>query len=388
MPALQLRQHYISGGSSSYSATDNTSFYLYVANPGSEINAFVVIPRGWLHGKKIRYTRTTNGNSGSLHKWIYCEVVDGAYDRTSAAHWPVGLPRAVLGAGRLVLIEAVYGTPNTATITSPVLDLSAGGQDVTLFWRIHGQYFRWWSVTVSAIEILDGATDEVVASLDIDGYTAEDATAGQNYGVMGLLDLGMTTAVAGSLAQPYQLFWDHVRSPVEQGYFLYDHRATILAQPYGLRLGRDLVAPWANAPVRVAGLAQPWRDAGELARGLVQPWQDAAPLAAGLAQEWDILAPLAAGLVQPWAIAADAALVGSLAQGWDLRDVVPLSTDLAQPWTIGTDPALLRYTLTVTVDGHAVQVDSMTLEADLDQDALHATISLGDLADYQRCRDL
>jgi hypothetical protein len=42
----------------------------------------------------------------------------------------------------------------------------------------------------------------------------------------------------------------------------------------------------------------------------------------------------------------------------------------------------------VTVDGHAVQVDSMTLEADLDQDALHATISLGDLADYQRCRDL
>ncbi|MCK9311143.1 MAG: hypothetical protein M0P26_02570, partial [Bacteroidales bacterium] len=209
------------------------------------------------------------------------------------------------------------------------------------------------------------------------------------YGYAAIEAEAANIALSGPLEQGYGLFAEHLAPALVQPWVLTDAAGQgVLAQPWGLRLSRDLVEPWAGAPVRAAGLAQPWRAAGELARGLVQPWQDAAPLAADLAQGWDILGDLAAGLVQPWAIAADAALVGSLAQGWDLRDVVGLSVDLAQPWAIGTDPALLRYTLTVTIDGHAVQADSLTLEADLDQDAIHCTLALGTLADYQRCRDL
>lgn len=189
--------------------------------------------------------------------------------------------------------------------------------------------------------------------------------------IMGDYTRPPTTPVWAEMDQPYRIYAETLRSPT--------------AQSWGLRLGRDLVEPWANAPVRVAGLAQPWRDAGELARALVQPWQDAAPLAAGLAQEWDILAPLAAGLVQPWAIAADAALVGSLAQGWDLRDVVPLSTDLAQPWTIGTDSALLRYTVAVTVGGVAIGVSSVNIEADRAQDVLSCELHPETEGDWLRC---
>lgn len=193
--------------------------------------------------------------------------------------------------------------------------------------------------------------------------------------------------VAGAIEQGYGLFGEHVCVQVPANYYLTDAVGQgVLAQPWGLRMSRDLVEPWANAPVRVAGLAQPWRDAGELARGLVQPWQDAAPLSAGLAQEWDILGALAAQLVQPWAIAADAALVGSLAQGWDLRDVVPLSVPVVQPWSIGEDGSLLRYAVSVSVDGVAIGISHLNIEADRAQDVLSCEIHPETEGDWLRCR--
>ncbi|MDY0013892.1 MAG: hypothetical protein RBS40_13485 [Rhodocyclaceae bacterium] len=384
MPELQLRQHYISGGSSSYSSADNTNFYIQAANLGSEIDAFLVLPASYLHGKKVRYTRTLGGSSGSKQKWIWCEVMDGAYDRASATHWPSGAPRANLGNGRLALIEETYAYVNTSTITSAALDLSgASGAEVTLFWRIYGQYTaRTWSISVTSVEILDAA-DNVVATLDIDGYTAEGTTSGQNYGTMGVLTLA--TPVIWMLSQPLGLYEDRLKSTLEEFWRLYEITCTgPVTQPWGLRMGADLVQPWADALVRRAGLVQPWDSAGMLVAPLAQRWQDLAAIRGELDQPWQISGPVAGALAQPWAILG-AAAQGLLAQPWDLPGRDTLAAALTQPWSIGADASLLRYTVEVLAAGQPVRVSHLNIEGDLGQDVLSCEVHPETEGEYLLC---
>lgn len=308
----------------------------------------------------------------------------------SPAPWSGAISATSLFSVGTMAVIAFVGNGSSATLAINGTVKDTGGTQSA------AANFNQIGIRSSTSEPLNGRIAEVViADIATDRQLLEGYLA-HKWGLAGALPelhpyksaapVGGLSAIAGSLDQQWNLQGESVAALLAQPWNLLGLISGAAHQPWGLRLGRDLVEPWANAPVRVAGLAQPWRDAGELARGLVQPWQDAAPLASGLAQEWDILAPLALGLVQPWAVAADAALVGQLVQGWDLRDVVPLSVDLAQPWSIGEDGSLLRYAVVVTVDGVAIGVSHVSIEADRAQDVLSCEIHPETEGDWLRCR--
>lgn len=161
----------------------------------------------------------------------------------------------------------------------------------------------------------------------------------------------------------------------------------LLAQPWGLKLAVALRAAWSDPAVRRGALLQPWQDAGQLAGMLVQPWREAVGIAADLDQPWTTMASAAGLFAQQWALAGDA-VAGALVQSWRLPDRDLVGLQLAEPWSLGADPALLRYTVAVTVGGVAIgPPESLTIDADLDQDAIACSFALADLADFQRCAD-
>ena len=197
--------------------------------------------------------------------------------------------------------------------------------------------------------------------------------------------LAEPAAVLGVLQQPLGLYDEHRAAAVDQAWAITSALAQLAhVQPWGLRMGMDLVQPWADAPVRRAELIQPWDSAGVLVAPLAQRWQDLAAIRAELDQPWQIFAPVAGALAQPWAILGDVAQ-GLLAQGWDLRDLTTLTHTLAQPWAIGADTSLLRYTVEVLADGQPVRVSHVNIEGDLDQDVLSCEIHPETEAEYLRC---
>lgn len=157
-----------------------------------------------------------------------------------------------------------------------------------------------------------------------------------------------------------------------------------LTQPYGLRMGLDLVQPWADALVRRAGLAQPWESAGVLVAPMVARWQAMAEVRAELDQPWQVFGPVIIDLAQPWAILG-AAAQGLLAQPWNLPGRDTLATTLTQPWSIGADASLLRYSVEVLAAGQPVRVSHVNIEGDLGQDVLSCEIHPETEGEYLLC---
>jgi len=158
-----------------------------------------------------------------------------------------------------------------------------------------------------------------------------------------------------------------------------------LDQPWGIKIGVDLHQPWGDAPLLRAAIHQPWGDAPVLRAELSQRWESTLTMRSVLDQRWHVFGVLRAELEQRWAITADL-VRGVLEQGWDLRDRDLLRAELLQRWAIEADGSVLRYQVAVTVNGAAVGISHLNIEAGLDQDVLSCELHLGSEADHLRCR--
>jgi hypothetical protein len=171
------------------------------------------------------------------------------------------------------------------------------------------------------------------------------------------------------------------------GYSPLDVPVPILAalqQLWGIKLGTDLLHPWADAAVLRQQVLQPWASAPVVLSELVQRWESAFSLRALVVQSWSIHSPIRSELSQPWAITSDI-VRADLLQPWDLRASDVLYAELVQRWAIEADGELLRYSVSVLVNGVAIGVEYINVEAGRDQDVLIGDISVGSEADYLRC---
>jgi hypothetical protein len=386
MGRLQFREHYITGGTTAYSATDNSNFYIRGYDDGIEISAFHVFPRAWLNGKKVRYSRTIGGYTGAAQKYAWVEIMDGAYDRASSVHFPAGADRINLGNGRLVLVENTYADSTTSTITTGVLDLSGGSQEsVSLCWRVRQSYIgRNTYFTVTACDILD-SSNNVIMSLDIDAYTAEGTTSGQNYGYMGTFP-AITAPVKVGLLQPAGLFTDHLVTPLDEVYWVYQAVQHEFVGLYGLSMSSTLQQPYRDAAQLESELYQPLSFGASIARPLRQDWGAALAWQATLAQPWSSSSALNAPLVQGWGISGGA-VVQSLLSSWDLNALQPIMATNAQTWGMLGETTLIESgpAYTTTVSGVSFDPISISIEASLDQYSLSATLGIADLATYLAC---
>lgn len=157
-----------------------------------------------------------------------------------------------------------------------------------------------------------------------------------------------------------------------------------LVQPWGVKMGVDLIESWSDAPVIRSGLSQYWGD-GTLLRGeLIQRWRDAVPLRLECAQPYFLMADILADLSQPWAITAGVA-AGSVEQPWSIRDVELLTLAVQQPWAIASDGSVLRYTVSIMADGQPVRVSHVSIEGGRDQDVLTCELHPETEAEYLLC---
>lgn len=220
------------------------------------------------------------------------------------------------------------------------------------------------------------------------------------------------------LAQTWSVFGELAAMSLEQTWaVLGELSAMSLAQAWSLRMGADLIQPWADAPVIKGNLLQPYGNAGVLTAALLQRWRDTVPLTATLNQHYALTAPLINVLRQPYALTADPVKV-LLSQGWNIADISQVVATLSQPYalaadgaivpgpvdstgdwlpgTIGpdglpiTDPppaagAVWRYGLDVLANGMPVRVSHCNIEGDLSQDVLTCEIHPETEAEYLRC---
>lgn len=161
---------------------------------------------------------------------------------------------------------------------------------------------------------------------------------------------------------------------------------SVLDQLWSIKTGATLDQPWGDSPITRAALYQPWGDAAVIRSILKQPWQDALAARATLVQPWAISVSARAMLDQPWAITAEG-VRALLDQPWRIADVEPVRAVLDQPWSIAADDAVLRYVVTVTVGGKLMHPSSITIEGDLDEDALSCELQVESEAEYLHCRD-
>ena len=148
---------------------------------------FVSLPRAWLDGKKIALTWETSSNYANYP--FYAKVYDGAYDRSSNTDFPDGANFLIKGAGLLHTIEDLTGTNASHTVTTVVLDLSAGTEDyVTIIIYLHdGWDGNWGWYQISNLQILD-ASNNVLWSYDSAGDVVMEVTG--TYGDYGLYGNG------------------------------------------------------------------------------------------------------------------------------------------------------------------------------------------------------
>lgn len=169
--------------------------------------------------------------------------------------------------------------------------------------------------------------------------------------------------------------------------------ASELHQPWGIKTGADLIQPWSNAPQVRAALYQPWGNAPAIRAELLQRWASSFTQRACLEQNWHIFGVVLAELEQRWAITSSL-VRGELLQGWDLRELDLLRAELVQRWAIeadGTDVAgagsggVMRYGVSVRVDGVAVGISKLNIEGGTDGDVLTCDLDIGTENDYLRC---
>jgi hypothetical protein len=166
-----------------------------------------------------------------------------------------------------------------------------------------------------------------------------------------------------------------------------------LVQPWGIKTGADLVQPWGNAPQVRAALYQPWGNAPSIRAELLQRWASSFTQRACLEQNWHIFGVVSAELEQRWAITSDL-VRAELLQSWDLRKRDLLRAELVQRWAIEADSldvagdgsdGVMRYGMSVRVDGVEIGVSQLNIEAGTDQDVLSCEISVGTEDDYLLC---
>jgi hypothetical protein len=384
---LYMRQHHLSGsGWTTYSSTDNTSFSINsLYSAADEISAWISLPRDWLHGKKVRYTRSITGYSGSAQTWVIGEIMDGEYDPSSSVHFPAGAERINLGNGRLVLIETSYADGSNTTKTTGVLDLSGGSQDkVSLCWRIRGyDDGKTFYLTVTSVQVLD-ASDTVLFSVDIDDYTAIGATSGQNYGTMGTFP-SITQPISRVLLQPAGMFTDHLVTQLDElyGVFLAVQREAMAL--YGLSLMATILQPWRDASRPSAELYQPLSWGSGINRSLRQEWEKALSMVGTLTHPWSLYGVVEAAALQQWPLVSGGVLATNI-QGWDLSSFQPVQVVSTQVWgMLGEAGTVETANMTMTVNGFPLDPVSISIETSIDQYTLSASVGLATLPEYLAC---
>ena len=144
--------------------------------------------RAYLHGKRVR-VRWKFLMSHETYGTVILEVTDGHYDRESMTDFRIGFDFTRKGSGQLKLIAWHNTTTAWETVTSDVLDLSAGTEDeccllvhITDSWDAHGCL-----VELDFVEILDADYKkvrvepfdddvhmDVTGTLNDYGYISED----------------------------------------------------------------------------------------------------------------------------------------------------------------------------------------------------------------------
>jgi len=170
---FQLREHKSSGAylpdfrflkpSASVLRIDS---YLGTFIPRGNGYLFKNFSRAWLHGKKVsvRWSMWAEFKESNNLRF---EVLDGAYDRSSMTDFPDGATRPYKGSGLLALISWTTGPFDWTTVTSGVLDLSAGVlDDCCLFvWLNDYASYRKFYVDIDYVQVLS-AGDIVLRSED------------------------------------------------------------------------------------------------------------------------------------------------------------------------------------------------------------------------------
>lgn len=382
MALLQLRQHTVSYNSSSYAVVADTSLSISASQLGAEISVFAVFPRSWLHGKKVRFTRSVSGYSGSAYKQIVTEVVDGAYDRSSSVHFPSGARRISQGAGRLALIEAAYPDGSSKTVTSAVLDLSAGTTSfATLFWIIYSADWGYsWGVNVTSCEILD-ADDNVVSTMDIDAYAAGSTATGENYGLLGTIPAELQQ-VSSALVGIYGLYSDHLEVALKGSYHLLSAVSPVaLVGIYSLVMEQAIVGRYGNATVVQAGLIGRYSDANHLMTALVGRYGDMVPVLAALEGRYHLMHDVVAGLVGQYAICGAKVLAGLVCR-YDLKDRNEIMAALEGYYSLLPSATIQQISCPVRIGGVAVRWSSVSWSLSEDSYLIEATIILRDGGEF------
>lgn len=159
-----------------------------------------------------------------------------------------------------------------------------------------------------------------------------------------------------------------------------------LAQPWPMPMASALSQPYVDGSTMTASCYQPLLGGYAAVAGLVHLYDDAASLRASVAQSWDLLGVVSGELAQPWPLLGSSPLA-TLSQEWSLLGRDMIAADLRQPYTLVADAALIdQSALTATVDGVALDPVGITIESQLDQYVISATIELADHAGYLSCK--
>lgn len=143
--------------------------------------AFFSFPKTQLQDNKIRVTWAKTGGHGGDDNHI--NVLDGKYDRTSSTDFPDTnhsdyVYYATKGNGSLWSVSNDGGQTQTVSTTS-VLDFPAGLDDATLVvWFHDGSTDNTGTLFIYNVQILDGTTDEVLASMQRGLTPVMENTAG------------------------------------------------------------------------------------------------------------------------------------------------------------------------------------------------------------------
>jgi len=350
---------------------------------------FAVFPTAWLNGKKIQYTRSISGYSGAAHKFNRVEILDGAYDRASAIHFPVDTPHISLGAGLLLLIEENYGDNfASSTITTSILDLSASNQNnVTLFFGIRSQYLGyWWGITVTSVQVLD-ASDAVVLSLDIDNYTAEQTTANQRYGTLGTFP-SLAVPLETSLEQPYRIIDAIHYKSIEQGYGIAAEIPDIsLEQLYSMVMEIWLAQHYGDVPIISKSLIQPYSTAKIIHKSLLQEYAHALQLEVVLEQDLSMPETMEIFSEHQYGIVAEV-LQATCEQLYQINANSTLFANLIQPYALAGEAArLYQFDTRLYINGERIPFHTLEWQATDTEYAWSCDFSVKDLAVAQKCVD-
>lgn len=196
-----------------------------------------------------------------------------------------------------------------------------------------------------------------------------------------------STLIKAILDQRYMLAGGMV-AILSQPYGLTSRQVAVMVQVYGLRILAVLAQHYGDVPAVRQLLEQYYGSADMLRRICNQPYGDALQLRQLVDQEWSLPGALLRLMELRYSIAGES-LLAMAGQQYNISEYALLRQQLDQVYLLGADSTLVqRPTISVTVDGVAIDPHHISIEIDEGEYAIKGEIHLADQAQFLLCHHL